>query len=98
MASKNSGRVGARMKSRAAAFCLYAILAALAGCATDEHKSTASPAPKRAHAPRYNLVGYSAAFKEGYADACGKRRNAQRMKDDTDYQMGWNDGTSMCRR
>jgi hypothetical protein len=49
--------------------------------------------------PPYNLSGYSAGFKEGYADACAKpaRRNAERFKSDADYSMGWNDGESVCR-
>lgn len=85
------------MKSRIAAFSLIAIAFAIAGC-TDMPTQNSSPSPKRAAAPRYNLVGYSAAFKEGYGDACARRRNSQRLKDDTDYQMGWNDGTTMCRR
>lgn len=50
--------------------------------------------------PRYNLTGYSAAFKQGYADACAspRRRNADRFKSDTDYSMGWQDGSSVCRK
>jgi hypothetical protein len=43
-----------------------------------------------------NLVGYSAAFKQGYADACAKRRNAERFNSDGDYAMGWQDGRSAC--
>ncbi|MGZ8202510.1 MAG: hypothetical protein ACXW2I_07095 [Burkholderiales bacterium] len=44
------------------------------------------------------MSGYSAAFKQGYADACASRRNDQRFKIDADYQMGWTDGKSLCRR
>jgi hypothetical protein len=50
-----------------------------------------------APAPRVNLTGYSASFKQGYADACAKRRNAQRFKAEVDYSMGWQDGASACR-
>jgi hypothetical protein len=46
--------------------------------------------------PRYNLAGYSAAFKEGYADACASRRDENRFTADADYQMGWSDGRSLC--
>jgi hypothetical protein len=75
-------------------FLLYVLL--IAGCAADGTSSGSRPA---APASNYNLAGYSAAFKEGYADACAspRRRSAQRYKSDTDYQMGWNDGSSMCR-
>lgn len=57
--------------------------------------TTSKPPP----APRFNLTGYSTAFKQGYADACAtpKRRNSERFKTDTDYSMGWQDGQSACR-
>lgn len=74
-------------------FFLYAAL--IAGCAGD-----GTVPPSRQAAPqRYNLTGYSAAFKQGYADACAspRRRSEGRFKSDSDYQMGWNDGTSICR-
>ena len=69
----------------------------LAGCATD---GPASGPRKAAPAAGYNLSGYSAAFKEGYGDACAspRRRSEQRYKSDMDYQMGWNDGSSLCRK
>jgi len=76
----------------------------VAGCATQTPpgttpavRSAAPPAPA-APAARYNLAGYSEAFKQGYGDACASRRNAERYKADTDYQMGWNDGNSLCRK
>ena len=77
-------------------FFAYALL--IAGCAT-QSMTPAPAAPKAAPAARYNLTGYSAGFKEGYADACAspRRRSEQRYKSDTDYQMGWNDGQSLCR-
>jgi hypothetical protein len=55
--------------------------------------------PPRASVARYNLTGYSAGFKQGYADACAspRRQNAARFKSDTDYSMGWQDGQSACR-
>ncbi|HEX2830258.1 MAG TPA: hypothetical protein VHP37_28220 [Burkholderiales bacterium] len=64
--------------------------------------TTGTSAPtttSRAPAPRYNLTGYSSAFKQGYADACAtpKRRNGERFRTDTDYSMGWQDGSSACR-
>jgi hypothetical protein len=77
-------------------FFAYPLL--LAGCAT--HSTTPAPAAQNeAPAARYNLTGYSAGFKAGYADACAspRRRSEQRYKSDTDYQMGWNDGQSLCR-
>jgi hypothetical protein len=65
------------------------------GSATAPAATTSKPPP----APRFNLTGYSTAFKQGYADACAtpKRRNAERLKTDTDYSIGWQDGSSACR-
>lgn len=72
----------------------------MAGCATTgaiRSSPEPSPAARTAPAgPRYNLTGYSEAFKQGYGDACAGRRNAARFKSDNDYQMGWNDGRSLC--
>jgi hypothetical protein len=85
---------------RAAFAPLFFFCAAfLGGCATDA-PPTRSGNAKAAPAARYNLSGYSAAFKQGYADACGspQRRSEERYKSDTDYQMGWNDGRSLCRK
>jgi hypothetical protein len=84
-----------------AAFILAAPLV-LGGCQTvsggsaPTSPSTSTSSPP---APRYNLAGYSAAFKAGYADACSnpRRRNAERFKSDNDYSMGWQDGSSACR-
>ena len=75
----------------------------LAACTTPSPAPPPSPSgsrPATASPPaRYNLAGYSDAFKQGYADACAspRRRSEQRFKTDTDYQMGWNDGLSLCR-
>ena len=55
-------------------------------------------------AARVNLSGYSAEFKEGYADGCksadsgSERRDARRYKIKPDYMMGWNDGNNACSR
>ena len=85
------------VNAKGAAFVPLLLLYALSisGCATE------SPGSRQAApASRYNLAGYSAGFKEGYGDACAspRRRSEQRYKSDTDYQMGWNDGNSMCRK
>jgi hypothetical protein len=89
------------MKRAAFAPLFFAYLLLIPGCAT-EPKTTPAPAPaerKAAPAARYNLTGYSVGFKEGYSDACASppRRSEQRYKGDTQYQMGWNDGQSLCR-
>lgn len=52
-------------------------------------------------ARQVNLSGYSAAFKQGYADGCdsvrsARRRDEQRYQKDADYMMGWNDGNVIC--
>ena len=83
-----------------AAAIVLATLLSLPGCQTvsggagTSSAATASPA-----APRYNLAGYSAAFKSGYSDACAnpRRRSAERFKTDNDYSMGWQEGVSACR-
>ncbi len=53
--------------------------------------------------PRFNLSGYSPAFRQGHADGCAsagrtQRRDERRFREDADYMMGWNDGRSACRR
>ena len=68
----------------------------VAGCATQPR----SPAPQ----PQVNLSGFSAAFKQGYADGCehahtlAPRKDGRRFQRDGDYAAGWNDGYSICRR
>ena len=91
----------------AGALALVAILL-LSGCEIfrgSSPTSSAPPPPKSSTSSakpppqRYNLTGYSAAFKQGYADACAtpRKRDAERIKSDMDYQMGWSDGQSLCR-
>ena len=83
-----------------------AVLLCVAGCETLPGMSSSSPQQPAAPAasqppspvPRVNLTGYSASFKQGYADACAKRRNAERFKAEVDYSMGWQDGQSACRK
>lgn len=66
--------------------------AALSGCAATKS------AP-----PEVNLSGYSAPFKQGYADGCESargwrtRKDETRYREDADYMLGWNDGYSVCR-
>ena len=81
---------------------LMMMVAWLSGCATTpspETKKTDAPAARSAPAPRYNLTGYSPAFKAGYADACAapRRRSDARFKSDDEYRMGWQDGSSVCK-
>jgi hypothetical protein len=92
---------------RAVAICwpLVGFAALLAGCASApaKHVPMQGPAPANAAVsapatPRYNLAGYSAAFKEGFGDACAQRRDEERFKTEVDYQMGWSDGQSLCPR
>ena len=89
--------------SRAAAYgtLLIAVAALTSGCETmtPGRSSQSSGSSSTAPAAPYNLTGYSAAFKQGYSDACEtpRRSNAARLKSDTDYSMGWNDGQSACR-
>jgi len=72
------------------AVAIFGAAAVLAGCASQQ--------PPARH---INLSGYSAAFKQGYADGCdsarsARRRDEQRYGKDADYMMGWNDGRSAC--
>lgn len=53
--------------------------------------------------PTYNLTGYPPAVRDGYIDGCESakrssyaRKDAARFASDAQYQMGWNDGFSIC--
>jgi len=53
--------------------------------------------------PTYNLTGYPPAVRDGYIDGCESakrsayaRKDATRFASDAQYQMGWNDGNSIC--
>jgi hypothetical protein len=49
-----------------------------------------------------NLVGFSAAFKQGYRAGCDDagaprpRRDASRYRKEPEYRQGWDDGNSAC--
>jgi hypothetical protein len=88
---------------------VLALAAGLAGCASQlpspgGSKESPRAAPESASGrpaqPRYNLTGYSDAFKSGYVDACAndRRRDEPRFKTDNDYRMGWTDGSAICKR
>jgi hypothetical protein len=86
-------------------------LALLAACAAppviDTSPETRAQAQERraqAARPAYNLAGYPPAVREGYIDGCESakgtayaRKDAQRFGADPKYQMGWNDGFSICK-
>lgn len=62
---------------------------------------TACAGPQSPAVRPVNQAGYSAAFKQGYADGCDSaqsnlRQDRQRYQNDADYMMGWNDGKGMC--
>jgi hypothetical protein len=86
------------------AWSLIALAAVVGGCASApaQHPPADASTPQNvkasAPAPRFNLTGYSVAFKEGFGDACAKRRDEDRFKTEVDYQMGWSDGQSLCPR
>jgi len=57
--------------------------------------------PKPVVGPNVNLAGYSQAFKDGFAAGCKTARGSAakdeaRMRSDTDYKLGWDDGASVC--
>ena len=58
---------------------------------------------QQASRPKYNLSGYPPAVRDGYIDGCETakktqyaRKDAKRMSADAQYEMGWNDGFSIC--
>jgi len=83
------------LKQRAAAWLAIALV--LSACAGTPPRSGA------AGVPAVNLSGYSASFKQGYAQGCesvraSRQRDERRYQSDDDYMMGWNDGYSVCGR
>src|SRR5512142_1993526 len=71
----------------------------------DRPATPAQEVKRRTAAPRptYNLTGYPPAVRDGYIDGCESakgsrfaRRDAKRMASDAQYEMGWNDGYSIC--
>ena len=84
----------------------------LAACAAQPPAPAPEDTPaqaqaRRANAPRptYNLAGYPPPVRDGYIDGCETakrsefgRKDAKRFAADSGYQMGWNDGFSICSR
>ena len=89
-----------------------AFLLLLAGCAAPplapppnqpEAPKAAQERREKASRPTYNLTGYPPAVRDGYIDGCESakktayaRKDAKRMAADAQYEMGWNDGFSIC--
>jgi hypothetical protein len=70
-----------------------------------EAPAAAQQRRQQASRPTYNLTGYPPAVKEGYIDGCESakktqyaRKDAKRMASDRQYEMGWNDGFSICKQ
>ena len=68
-----------------------------------EPPAAAQQRREQASRPTYNLTGYPPAVREGYIDGCESakktqyaRKDAKRMTTDGQYEMGWNDGFSIC--
>lgn len=90
----------------------YLLLVLVAtGCATrpamvptkPETAAQAAERREKASRPTYNLGGYPPAVREGYIDGCESakgtayaRKDVARFSADGQYQMGWNDGFSIC--
>jgi len=89
------------------------LIVLVSGCAVrpvvppDEPESRSQAVERRSQAarPAYNLAGYPPSARDGYIDGCESakhspyaRRDAKRMAADAQYEMGWNDGFSICRR
>jgi len=71
----------------------------------DKPETPVQAQERRQAAPRptYNLTGYPPAVRDGYIDGCESakrssyaRKDAARFASDAQYQMGWNDGFSIC--
>ena len=84
---------------------LLAVVLLAAGCAAIKPETPQQAREKRAQAtrPTYNLAGYPPAAKEGYIDGCESakrsqyaRKDARRMAEDAQYEMGWKDGFGIC--
>ena len=84
---------------------LLAVVLLAAACATIKPETPQQAHEKRAKAtrPAYNLAGYPPAVKEGYIDGCETakrsqyaRKDAKRMAEDAQYEMGWKDGFGIC--
>ena len=85
-----------------------AILAAMlldAGCSVMHTETPHQAQQKRAKAtrPAYNLAGYPPAVRDGYIDGCETakhsqyaRKDAKRMAEDAQYEMGWKEGFGIC--
>lgn len=100
------------MKRLARGRAVFALALLAAGCAVrpvalEEPETAAQANERRVHAPRpaYNLTGYTPAMRAGYIDGCESARrseyahkDAERMADDRQYALGWNDGFSICNR
>src|SRR4029078_5105959 len=70
---------------------------------TPEAPKAAQERREKASRPTYNLTGYPPAVRDGYIDGCEAaqkspyaRKDAKRMASDGQYEMGWNDGFSIC--
>jgi len=68
-----------------------------------EAPAAAQARRQQASRPTYNLTGYPPAVRDGYIDGCESakktqyaRKDAKRMAGDAQYEMGWNDGFSIC--
>src|SRR3954452_20135567 len=86
--------------------CLASAGCAVRAVALPDPPETAAQAHERRTAapkPTYNLTGYPPAVRDGYVDGCESakrssyaRKDAARFAGDAQYQMGWNDGFSIC--
>jgi hypothetical protein len=61
------------------------------------------PADREPPAPNVNLSGFPLPYRQGYADGCAsatgaERKDAARFAGDGNYRMGWQDGSSLCRK
>jgi hypothetical protein len=89
--------IGARARA-AYAVATIAVAFFVGACAQTPTRAQTEtrPAP-----PPVNLSGYSAAFKEGFAEGCdtargSARRDEKRFGADAQYAQGWQDGKAIC--
>ena len=84
---------------------VFFMMLAFAGCAATEQARRPGGPSRPSARPVHNLTGYSPAFKDGYIDGCETAKktafglkNKLRFADDAQYRLGWNDGSTLCRR
>jgi hypothetical protein len=88
---------------------VFAVAAAIAGCATVPAPAPATPAVPPTPAPYVepppppvNLQGFPPSYRLGFGDGCATGRGTEkkdpvRYGNDGNYRVGWQDGLAQCK-